>query len=348
MQIFIAILSFCLIIVIHELGHFIAAKLCGIQVNEFALGMGPALFRKKGKETEYVIRVFPIGGFCAMEGETEKSANPRAFNAKPVWQRMAVILAGPLMNLILGFIVALIYICAVPTSGTTTVSKFSDSSLCSNVLQIGDEIVSIENTHIFTTFDIQYKLQTNNGRTDEDGNLLLDFKVKRDGHIVELKDVKFLFQTDENGNPTVIYGFYVDTLKKNFFTVLEYAGREAISTGRLILITVADLFKGKYGLSDLSGPVGSIGVVTESLKSSIPHFLYIFTFITINVGIFNLLPIPALDGCRFVFLVIEAIRRKPLKPEIEGIVNMVGFGLLMALMIVVTFGDISKLAGGGF
>lgn len=348
MQIVIAILAFCVIIIIHELGHFTAAKLCGIQVNEFALGMGPVILRKKGKETEYVIRLLPIGGSVSMEGESDESDNPRAFNRKPVWQRMIVIVAGPIMNLVLGYIVALIYLCSVSLVGTTTVSAFSDASPCSSSIMLGDEIISVENTRVWTTFDIQYKLQNNSGRTNEKGNLLLDFKVKRDGQIVELKDVEFIVQTDQEGNSNVIYGFYVQPLERNFLTVIEYSGRETMSISRMILFTLADLFKGKYGLKDLSGPVGTVSVVSQSLSSSIPEFLYLFAFITINVGVFNLLPIPALDGCRFLFLLIELIRRKPLKPEVEGIVHLVGFGLLMILMLVVTFGDISKLIGGGF
>ena len=346
MQIVIAILAFCVIIIIHELGHFTAAKMCGIQVNEFALGMGPVIFRKKGKETEYVIRALPIGGSCSMEGESDDSDNPRAFNRKPVWQRMIVIVAGPIMNLVLGFIAALIYICTVANVGTTTVSTFPNHSLCSQQLQVGDQIVSIENTHVWTTYDIQYKLQNNSGRTNSDGDILLDFKVKRDGQTLELNDVPFMVETDEDGNSSIIYGFYVQPLDRNFFNVIEYSGRETASISRMIIFTLADLFKGKYGLKDLSGPVGTVTVVSQSVSYGLPSFMYMFAFITVNVGVFNLLPIPALDGCRFLFLTIEAIRRKPLKPQVEGIIHLVGFGLL--LMLVVTFGDISKLIGGGF
>ncbi len=348
MQIVIAILAFCVIIIIHELGHFTAAKLCGIQVNEFALGMGPVILRKKKGETEYVIRLLPIGGSVSMEGESDSSDNPRAFNRKAVWQRMIVILAGPVMNLILGFIAALIYICSVSAVGTTTVSAFPDGSYCSSQLAVGDQIVSIENTTIWTTYDIQYKLQNNNGRTDEDGNLLLDFKVKRNGQTLALHDVEFMVQHNDDGTSDVIYGFYVQPLERNFLTVMEYSGRETASISRMIIFTLADLFKGKYGLKDLSGPVGTVTVVSKSVSYGFSSFMYLFAFITVNVGVFNLLPIPALDGCRFLFLVIEAIRRKPLKPEVEGIVHLVGFGLLMVLMLVVTFGDISKLISGGF
>ena len=348
MQIVIAILAFCVIIIIHELGHFTAAKLCGIQVNEFAVGMGPVILRKKGRETNYVIRLLPIGGSVSMEGEQDSSDNPRAFNRKPVWQRMIVILAGPIMNLILGFFVAMIYVCTISNIGTTTVSVVNDIPGIRSQLMVGDEIVSVENTTVWTTFDIQYKMQNNGGRTDENGNLLLDFKVKRGGELIALKDVQFKIETDDNGNSDVIYSFYVQPLERNFLTVIEYSGRETASISRMIMFTLADLFKGKYGLKDLSGPVGTVTVVSQSVSYGLPSFCYLFAFITINVGVFNLLPIPALDGCRFLFLAIEAIRRKPLKPEIEGVVHLVGFGLLMVLMLVVTFGDISKLISGGF
>lgn len=348
MQIVIAILAFCVIIIIHELGHFTAAKLCGIQVNEFAVGMGPVILRKKGRETNYVIRLLPIGGSVSMEGEQDSSDNPRAFNRKPVWQRMIVILAGPIMNLILGFFVAMIYVCTISNIETTTVSVVNDIPGITSQLMVGDEIVSVENTTVWTTFDIQYKMQNNGGRTDENGNLLLDFKVKRGGELIALKDVQFKVETDDNGNSDVIYSFYVQPLERNFLTVIEYSGRETASISRMIMFTLADLFKGKYGLKDLSGPVGTVTVVSQSVSYGLPSFCYLFAFITINVGVFNLLPIPALDGCRFLFLIIEAIRRKPLKPEIEGVVHLVGFGLLMVLMLVVTFGDISKLISGGF
>lgn len=348
MQIVIAILAFCVIIIIHELGHFTAAKLCGIQVNEFALGMGPVILRKKGKETNYVIRLLPIGGSVSMEGESDESDNPRAFNRRPVWQRMITILAGPIMNLILGFIVVVISICISKSYGTTTISSFADTSYSSQQLMLNDEILSIDNTPIWTASDIVYKLTNSGTRVNQDGNLLFDFKVRRNGEVITLKDVEFYTETDENGNGSIGYDFFVYPLERNVGSVLNYGLRETASTGRMILITLADLFKGKYGLKDLSGPVGTVTVVSKSMSYGWSNFLSIFSFITINVGVFNLLPIPALDGCRFLFLVIEAIRRKPLKPEVEGIVHLVGFGLLMVLMLVVTFGDISKLISGGF
>lgn len=219
MQIVIAILAFCVIIIIHELGHFTAAKLCGIQVNEFAVGMGPVILRKKGRETNYVIRLLPIGGSVSMEGEQDSSDNPRAFNRKPVWQRMIVILAGPIMNLILGFFVAMIYVCTISNIETTTVSVVNDIPGITSQLMVGDEIVSVENTTVWTTFDIQYKMQNNGGRTDENGNLLLDFKVKRGrrAYRAERRSVQGRNRRI-TGNSDVIYSFYVQPLERNFLT----------------------------------------------------------------------------------------------------------------------------------
>lgn len=353
MSIVIAILIFCVIILLHEFGHFIAAKACGIYVKEFALGMGPALLRKKGKETEYVLRLLPIGGFCAFEGEDggateeEKTVNPRAFNARPVWQRMIVILAGPLMNLILGFIVVVIMMCNLNLVPTTTIHSFKDQSVSSNYLLPGDEILSVEGLPIFTSSDISYKLQTSDRKNDK-GNLIYDFKVKRNGNVITISDVEFMTISNDNGTSGVYYDFIILGEKQNFGNVISQSWRECCSTGRIILMTLFDMLKGKYGLNDLSGPIGVGSVISEAVnKYTIVDILNIVSLITINIGIFNLLPIPALDGARFIFLLIELIRRKAVKPEVEGRVHFVGMALMMLLMLVVAFNDIRKLFTGG-
>ncbi|MGN0650104.1 MAG: M50 family metallopeptidase [Oscillospiraceae bacterium] len=348
MEIVIAILVFCVIIIIHELGHFTAAKLCGIQVNEFALGMGPVILRKQHGETEYVLRLFPIGGSVSMEGENGDSDedNPRAFNRKPVWQRMIVILAGPIMNLILGLIVVIISTCTADLVATTTISVFREDSVSSNYLMLDDEITEIEGLPIFSATDISYKLQ-NSDRKNESGNLVFDFTVRRNGELVKLKDVEFATTTNENGTDSLYFDFKVYPMEKNFLSVMSHSLRESLSTGRLIIISLIDIVRGKYGLNDFAGPVGVVQVVSQSVSYGLSTFLSLVSMITINIGVFNLLPIPALDGSRFVFLIIEAIRRKPLKPEVEGIVHFVGFALLMIFMIVVTASDITRLVTGG-
>lgn len=353
MQIVIAILAFCVIIIIHELGHFIAAKLCDIQINEFSIGMGPVIFRKQGKETQFSIRAIPIGGFVSMEGENDESDNPRAFNRKPVWQRMIVILAGAVMNLVLGYFVSLGYICSLDDVATTTVSTFRENSISSTQLQLDDRITSIDGLPIFTSTDIIYKLQ-NGGTINENGNVEFDFVVDRNGESVLLENVEFHLLGSENNINSIFFDFTVYPMEKNFFNVMGEAFNESVSTGRLVILTFYDLITGRFGLNDLSGPVGVVGVVSDTMASSdnfmegLSNLLYIVSLITINLGIFNLLPIPALDGGRFLFLIIEAIRRKPLKPEHEGIVHFIGFALLMVLMVIVTFNDIVKLFSGGF
>ena len=361
MPVVIAILVFCLIILLHEFGHFIAAKICGIYVNEFALGMGPVIFRKKGKETEYVIRALPFGGSCSFEGENGgyeegeglkevEEPNPRAFNRKPVWQRMIVILAGPLMNLILGFIVVVISLCTSEAIASTTIADFREQSVSSSYLMQGDEILSIDGMTVFSISDVSYKLQSSD-RKNEEGNLVYDFVVRRNGEKVTLNDVEFMTLQQENGTSGVYFDFYVYRLEKNFGNIMSQSFRESCSTARLIIMTLVDMVRGKYGLNDLSGPIGVGTVISNAVSNpqyTFSDFMNIVSLITINVGVFNLLPIPALDGCRFVFLVVELIRRKPVKPQVEGMVHFIGFALLMVLMLVVTFNDIVKLFTGGF
>lgn len=354
LPIIIAILVFCFIILLHEFGHFIAAKACGIYVKEFALGMGPVILRKKGKETEYVVRALPIGGSCSFEGEdggetddyVEAEPNPRAFNRKPVWQRMIVILAGPLMNLILGYIVVVISLCASEAMASRTIAEFREQSVSQEYLQVGDEILKVDGLPIFSVTDVSYKLQSSD-RKNAEGNLVFDFTVRRNGEKITIKDVEFMTMTHEDGSTGIYFDFAVYRLEKNFKNVITEAFREGASTARLVLMTLIDMFRGKYGLNDLSGPIGVGTVITEAVKSyTFADFMSIVSLITINVGVFNLLPIPALDGARFLFLLIELIRRKPLKPEVEGMVHFIGFAILMLLMLLVTFNDISKLFTG--
>ena len=354
MPILIAILVFCVIILLHELGHFIAAKMCGIYVKEFAFGMGPVILRKRGKETDYVIRALPIGGSCSfegedggyVEGEIAPDSNPRAFNRKPVWQRMIVILAGPLMNLILGYIVVCISLVSAKDIASTTIVGFGKESVSSNYLMKDDEILSVEGLPIFSIQDVTYKLQSSDRKNDE-GNFVFDFVVRRNGEVITLKDVEF--KPTEKDSTSIYFDFYVYPLEKNFKNVVVVGFREGCSTARLIIMTLIDMLRGKYGLNDLAGPIGVGTVISEAVSQyTFSDLMSIVSLITINVGVFNLLPIPALDGARFVFLIVEAIRRKPVKPEVEGMVHFVGFALLMLLMVVVTFNDIAKLVTGGF
>ena len=344
LSILFALLIFEVIIIIHELGHFMVAKACGVKVNEFAIGMGPAIFKKKKGETLYALRVFPIGGYCSMEGEDANSTDDRAFCKKSVPKRMAIVVAGIVMNLILGYILLIIHTAWTAPITSTQISWFEENAKSQSTgLQVGDEIVKINGMRIFTPTDMSYQFQN-----DEDS--VFDMVVKRDGENVELKDVTFSTQ-----DKTMHVDFKVLPLEASFGKVMSYSLRQTASDARLIYISLADLVRGKYSIRDLSGPVGivdTIGQVIESetdeqtgidWTSLVQTMLSLGAFITINIGLFNLLPLPALDGGRLVFLIIEAIRRKPVPPEKEGIVHFAGLALLLVLMVVVTVSDIIKI-----
>lgn len=349
-----AIIAFCVIIIIHEMGHFFAAKACGIKVDEFSLGMGPRIFVKRGKETLYTIKLLPIGGSVQM-GEDEESSDPRSFRNKPVWQRIIVLVAGPLMNLILGVIICAI---ALIVSGRVVTSEIGgfrgDDPVSSQFLQAGDEIVEINGLSIWSSMDISYALQNSAQKASDNTEFITyDFKVRRGGEIVTLNNVKFAASPGENGKTGVVLDFYVIAHKTDFGNVFVYSFKEAATYGRLVWISLIDLISGTYGLNDLSGPVGVVSAITQTASASadmrinFTNLLSMIALITINLGIFNLLPVPALDGSRILFLIIELFRRKPMKPEHEGIVHFIGFAALMILMVVVTFNDIVKLFTGG-
>lgn len=278
-----------------------------------------------------------------MEGEDAQSSHERAFGNKKVWQRILIVVAGAVMNIILGFVLIVVMLINEERLTSTTVSWFADTQTShSTGLEIGDKIVKINGMKIFTDMDISYQLQN-----DEDG--IFDMVVLRDGRKVSLSGVKFA--KDDAG---LHIDFKVKPDEVNFKNVAKYSVNTTVTYARLVWISLGDLITGTYKLNDLSGPVGivdSIGQVVEGEKTDtgidwsalFDKLLFLSAFMTINVGIFNLLPLPALDGGRLVFLIIEGIRRKPIKPEHEGMVHFIGLALLMLLMVVVTFNDILKI-----
>lgn len=339
-SILVAVVIFCVIIVVHEFGHFFVAKLCGMRVSEFAIGMGPKILKKQGKETLYTIRLLPIGGSCSL-GEDEESHDEHSFRNKPVRYKIAVIAAGAVMNFILGFILSIIVTLANGTVSTTTIAYFADNAESAKYgLQANDEIIRINGLKLFTVNDIIYQLSS-----DEDG--VIDFEVKRNGELIKLNGVKFNLTTDEEtGERTLVYDFKVKTEKVTIVNFIPYSAKRALYFGRIVLMSLADMIKGKYGVNDLQGPVGIVSAIGDVAKQSGLDMLFILnmaSLITINIGVLNLLPLPALDGGRLVFLIIEGIRRKQIKADVEGTIHFVGFALLMLLMIVVTFNDIKNL-----
>ena len=338
-----AILCFGIIIMIHEAGHFFVAKKSGIRVLEFSIGMGPAIFSKKKGETKYSLRALPIGGYCAMEGEDDNSDDPRAFRKAPVWKRMLVTVAGAVMNLILGFVLIVVVVCMDSAITSTTIASFRENeageSISTSVqwLQRDDRFISINGLRIFTAQDISYALQNDDCDT-------FTVVVERGGQRVTLENVQFL-NTETQG----MLDFYVYGQKKTLKNVIVYSGRQFASTARLIWISLRDLISGKYGFHDLSGVVGIIDSTTEivsmseTLHDKAMSLFDLMSFITINVGIFNLIPFPALDGGRLVFLILEAIRRKPIPAKVEGTIHFAGLAALMLLMVAITFQDVLKI-----
>lgn len=345
MKILFALILFEVIILIHEFGHFIVAKKCGVKVNEFAIGMGPALLKKQKGETLYALRLFPIGGYCSMEGEDEESSDSRAFCKKSVPKRMAIVIAGIVMNLILGFVLLIIYTSLSAPITSTTISKFESENARSHVtgLEEGDKIVKINGMRIFTDMDISYQFQN-----DKDG--VFDMTVLRNGKKTELKGV-----TLDTDDKLLHIDFLVEPIEATPLTVISQSFKQGVTYSRLIYISLADLVTGKYSIRDLSGPVGIVDVIGDVIDSETDketgidwralseQMLSLGAFITINIGLFNLLPLPALDGGRLIFLIIEAIRKKPVSAEKEGMVHFIGLAALMLLMVIVTVSDIVKI-----
>ncbi len=339
----VAVLIFLVLIITHEFGHFIVAKLFKIRVNEFAVGFGPKLFQKKGKETLYRFNLVPFGGYCAMEGEDSASDDPRAYCNAKAYKRFFVVIAGAAFNLILGLIIVAVVICSSDLVGTTRVHSFRENAVSVHSgLQAGDEIVEINGRSMYTNNDIMYAFTA--VTPNEEGKAVLNMVVERNGKEIPL-DVTFESETVD-GISYIVLDFNFVGEHKNFFNVLSATFKTAFSYCRIILFSLIDLITGKFGISAVSGPVGVTEAIGEAAKMGILNILPIMALITINLGIFNLLPIPALDGGRLVFISLEMILRRPVAKKYEGIIHAVGLALLLLLMAVITFKDIYTLFAG--
>lgn len=348
MTIVLAILAFCVIIIVHEMGHFFVAKACGMKVFEFSIGMGPTILKKQGKETVYSLKLLPIGGSVQLGEDDEDCEDPRAFRNKPVWQRMLVIVAGAIMNIILGIIICAIAIICSGRVVSNEIGGFYENSSTSQTLQQGDRITAINGLPIWSSTDISYALSNSVAhKTDNNDYVAYNFTVDRNGQTMTFDDVRFTVRKTEGKSDSLYLDFYVNAYNLNFGNVFVNSFQTAASYGRLVIISLFDLIKGTYGLNDLSGPVGVVSVISEIPLVNVQQLLSMIALITINIGLFNLLPIPALDGARFLFLLIEAIRRKPVPAKYEGMVHFIGFAALMLLMLFVTFNDIVRLVTGG-
>ena len=335
-----AVLIFAVLIFVHEFGHFIAAKLSGVRVNEFALGMGPKLIKFQKGETLYSVRAIPIGGFCAMEGEDEETQDPKAFNSKKPWKRLIILAAGAFMNIILGFILIL----SVNVGSSSFVApKISmvepDSAAELAGIRADDEIIRANGKRVHITNDFYWVLNDNE---NQNGELTLELKnngEKRTISVVpDTVDGKFL------------YGIRLKEEKNTFLTSLRNSYYNTFFYSGVIVDSFVDLVRGKLSVSDISGPVGivsEIGNAVEATKNTGLEGFYslisLTVLLTINLGVFNLIPLPALDGGRILFVLIEIILRKPVPRDKEAIVHFVGLALLLLFSAFIAFKDVIKL-----
>lgn len=328
-------------LVFHEMGHFLTAKWAGIKVNEFSIGMGPKLFSIKRGETAYSLRAFPIGAFVAMEGEDDGSEVPteRSFMSCPVWKRILVTAAGAFMNILLGFILAMILTSGQELIGTPIIADFSEGSSSAEFLKVDDRILSVNGEHVLIDNDVVYSLIR-----DPDG--VVSMEVLRDGEKVKLDRVVFQMK-DYDGVSSIVLDFSVYGVEPTAWRVTEYSAGWTLALVKLAWHGFGDLIKGTFTISQLSGPVGVTEVISEASSQSLDSLLFIVALVTVNLGVVNLLPLPALDGGRILFMLLEAVRGKPINQKVEGAIHNAGFILLILLMLYVTANDIMKLVGGG-
>lgn len=344
-----AILWFILIlggiVLVHEFGHFIFSKLFGVYVYEFSIGMGPKIFhfKKKNGETEYCIRLIPIGGFVSLAGEdaddNSKIDNKRKLYSKPVWQRFIIMVAGAMNNFIFAFlllfVMALIYGSVSTKPVVANVSE--DYPAYEAGIKEGDKVISIDGNKVSSWSEVQLYIQTSEGKKMD---LVLKDKAGNKKEVSLTPKVLTL----EDGTESYVVGISLDnTKRRGFGASFSYACETTVSLYKLMLTTLKELFTGGVSVNDLSGPVGIYSVVDSQSKQGFQSIMYLTAYLSMNIGVINLIPFPAFDGGRVLFLIIEKIRRKPVKAKTEAMVNSIGFALLMLLMLYVTFNDILRL-----
>lgn len=342
MSIIFAIIIFSLIILFHELGHFLVAKKFDVKVNEFCLGLGPTLLHLKKGETTYSLKLLPFGGACMMEGEDEESEDNRAFNKKTVWQRFAIVAAGPFFNFIMAYVLSVILIGSIGYDKPVITGVMEEYSAEEQGLEAGDLIVSLnhypvhfyQEISVYSFFHPEETIEVTYKRGQEEKTVTLTPKYNEE-------EGRYLLGI--TGNYQREKGNVAETLKYGFYE-MQY---QIYSTFQSLKM----LFTGKLTINDMSGPVGIVKTIDDTYEESLSsgafyvvmNLLNIAILLSANLGVMNLLPFPALDGGRLVFFVIEAVRKKKIDENIEGRIHLVGFVLLMGLMVVVLFNDIYKL-----
>ena len=342
LQIILAILAFGMLVIVHEFGHFITAKRGGVQVNEFWIGMGPTLRKKERNGTLYCLKLLPFGGACVMEGEDGESDSAHSFGKASLPRRMLIVAAGALMNFLIGFLIVLAVTRPNGPNGGYIVSTLADvdpASTAAGELQAGDEILSVDGYRILVRTDFEMALSRGADTTYE-------VTVRRDGEKLTLPAVRLEAAVEgEDGRKMI--GLTFAEQPDSIGMHLSMAARTSVNYARLVWVSLGMLVSGQVGVDQLSGPVGVASVMATTASYSLAAFLQLVAFISINLGVMNLLPLPALDGGRLVFLIIEGIRRKPVPPQYEGYIHAAGLMLLLALMVYVTGQDIVRLIVGG-
>ena len=350
MYIIIAIIIFGILIAVHELGHFLAAKSMGVRVNEFSIGMGPAFFKKQGKETLYAFRVLPIGGYCAIEGEDGSSEDERSMAKKPLWSKIIILFSGAFMNFVIGFIIVLIIVCMSSYYSVPRIDGFMEGFPLQgeNGLMVGDRIVAIDGHSVNLLDEFSFYMDR---RSDSE---TVDLTIIRNGEKITLQDFPLqLREYTEDGQTVTKYGLYFTLEKQTFFSVFSQSWYRCLYFIKLVWTGLIDLITGAVGFSEMSGAVGVVAAISDVGSSSASVFeglinvFYLGAFIAVNLAIMNLLPIPGLDGGHIFTMIISSvitliIGRRP-NPKVESYIHAAGLVLLLALMAVITVSDISKL-----
>lgn len=350
----VTLLVFGVIITLHELGHFTCCKLFGVRVNEFSFGMGPKLLSRKKGETTYSVRLLPIGGYVAMEGEDapQEGETPkgdgRSFIEKKPWQRFCILFAGAAMNIVLGFVLLLFLSSQMELMGTNVVAQTVEGSAVSQYLLPDDRIVSVNGHSTGSYSDVTFQMVR-----DADG--IIDFEVRRGadpkaffmntnkGELATLTQVPFTMVDAGEGRKTIQLDLTFYGVPNSFLGTIGYSVNWTVSVVKQVWFSLVDIASGRYGLNEISGPVGTAAVIDQARSYGYESVLLLLAFITINVGVFNLLPIPALDGGRLLFLLIEIVFRKPVPQKYESFIHAAGMILLLGFVAVVTLNDIWKL-----
>ncbi len=345
-----ALLVFGLLIAVHELGHFLAAKACGVRVNEFSVGMGPVVWKKQRGDTQYSLRAFPVGGFCAMEGDEEDSDDPTALNRQSFWKKVLIFVAGAAMNFLTGLLIIFFLYAGAQAFYTPVITGFAEGCPLERAggLQTGDRILSIDGERVYVYSDLGLLLSLG-------GDDTYDLVVERGGERVRLNDftMERRTYTGADGTEYTGYGLSFGIEEADWGVRLRYTWNNAVDFVRIVRLSLQMLISGQAGLKDLSGPVGIVSVMakagqqSDSVRAAVQSIAYIAALIAVNLAVLNLLPLPALDGGRIFFLLVNAaamlLVHRQIPAKYENYVHFIGMILLLALMLVLIFSDVWKL-----